>query len=349
VAARSALLAAALALPCAGCFSVRYVAQATAGEYQILHEARSISKVVADPGAPERIRRLLGAVRTIKAYGQAHGLKPTRNYARYADLHRPAAVWVVQACAPLAFQVKRWRFPLVGTIPYLGFFDPAAARRFARSVADREELDVDVRTAGAFSTLGWFQDPVLSTMIPDGDGALGDLANVILHESVHATLYVNDQSSFNESLASFVADRLTRPWLEEVLGRDAPEVKAWVAGEARYRGRVARLHRAYDDLDAVYKSARSDAEKRAEKARILDATRRELGIRGTLNNATLSGYRTYDTGTEAFDRLLTACGGSFPRLLRAAATLQPADFGRPQQEALEPVIDRLAKRGCPGA
>ena len=344
---RLALLAA-VGLAGSGCFSARYLAQATCGEIEILGSARPIRSVVAEKRAPARIARLLLSVRTIKAYGRARGLTPTSSYERYADLHRSAAVWVVQGCAPLAFDVRHWRFPIVGTIPYLGFFDEAAARRYAARLAREEGLDVDVRGASAFSTLGWFHDPVLSTMIPSADDALGELANVVLHESVHATLYINDQSVFDESLASFVADRLTLPWLEGVLGKDAPETKAWAAAQAHYQARVERLHRAYVDLDALYRSDASDGTKRAEKTRILEAVRQELGLAAPLNNAKLAGYKTYATGGPSFERLLRACGGSWPRFLEALATLRAADFGRPQRDDFEAVIDALAARVVAG-
>jgi len=337
-------LLAVVALASAGCFSARYVAQATSGEFRILHAARPIPEAVADPRVPARIGRLLLSVRTIKAYARARGLRPTGNYESYADLRRSAAVWVVQGCAPLAFDVKRWRFPIVGTIPYLGFFDEGAARRYAESLARQEGLDVDVRVASAFSTLGWFHDPVLSTMIPGTEDALGELANVVLHESVHATLYVKDQSAFDESLASFVADRLTLPWLESVLGKGAREAEAWAAAQARHQARVARLHRAYIELDAVYRSGESDSHKLSEKARILGAATRELRLAAPLNNARLAGYKTYDTGVPSFERLLRACGGSWPRFFDALATLDESDFGRPQREDFDDVVDRLAER-----
>ncbi len=343
---KCAVLLAAAALLSQGCFSTGYLAQAARGELEILHAARPIPEVVAAHEVTPRIARLLLSVRAIKAYGQAQGLRPTRNYDRYADLHRAAAVWVVQACAPLAFDVRRWRFPVVGSIPYLGFFDEAGAMPYARSLSEKEGLDVDVRGASAYSTLGWFRDPILSTMIPGGDEALGELANVVLHESVHATLYVNDQSAFDESLASFVADRLTLPWLAGALGPEAPETKAWVAAQARYRARVERLRRAYVELDALYRSKSNDAEKRAGKARVLAAVREELHLARPLNNAALAGYRTYDTGAPAFERLLEACGGSWPRLLTTLRTLRESDFAHPQQEEFEDVVDRLTLRGC---
>jgi predicted aminopeptidase len=330
------------------CFSARYLAQAARGQYEILHATRNIREVVTDHDTPARTRRLLAAVRTIKVYGQSQGLKPTTSYERYANLRRPAAVWVVQGCAPLSFDVRRWSFPLVGGVPYAGFFDERAARRYADALARDEGIDVDVRPASAFSTLGWFHDPILSTMIGSGDEALGDLANVVLHESVHATLYVNDQSPFNESLASFVADRITEPWLTSVLGADAPETTAWVAAQARDRARISRLHQTYLELDAVYRSGEAVATKRAEKARILAAAREELGLARPLNNASLAGYRTYDAGVPAFERLLAACHGSWPRLFKALRTVNGSQFSRPQQDDLDGVIDRLIQGGCTG-
>jgi predicted aminopeptidase len=335
-----------LALFSQSCFSTRYVAQAARGQLDIARSARPIADVMADRDTPERTRRMLGAVAAIKGYGHLQGLTPTRSYERYADLRRPAAVWVVQACAPLSFDVKRWSFPIVGSVPYLGFFEEGAARRYAGELSKGEPLDVDVRTASAFSTLGWFRDPILSTMLGTGDGALGDLANVVLHESVHATVYVKDQSAFDESLASFVADELTPAALEALLGPGAQEATAWRASQARGRARVARLHDVYLELDALYRSAATDVDKLAAKVRILGAAQEELHLARPLNNAALAGYRAYDTGSAAFARLRGACGESWPRLLAAVRTLTPADFARPQQADFDDVVDRLARDRC---
>src|SRR6185312_14274837 len=110
------------------------------------------------------------------------------------------------------FRSKTWWFPIVGRVPYLGWFDRDDAHDFADEL-HREGWDSDVGAADAYSTLGWFDDPVLSTMIAGGDEAVGELVNVILHESVHATLYVDGQTRFNESLAEFVAGKLTTVYL----------------------------------------------------------------------------------------------------------------------------------------
>ncbi len=332
-------------LTTSGCFTTRYLLQAAGGQYELLHQARSLSVVQDDMTVPTRVKALLSKVPAIKRFGQLNGLTPTGNYAQYADLHRSAAVWVVQGCAPLAFKPRRWSFPIVGTVPYLGFFDEASARAYAAMLAAEEHLDVTVRTASAYSTLGWFKDPVLSTMLSDGPEAFADLANTILHESVHATVYVPDQSTFNESLASVIADELT---FRLVVGRSGPEgeeTKAFFSAEARSAFAVAELHHAFDDLDALYRSSRSDAEKLQLKAERLKALQQRLGTRRTFNNADLAGSRTYDTGRPALERLRRACG-PLPRLLDAVRTLRPQDFTSPQQTGFDDLVERLAAQHC---
>jgi len=334
----------AIAAASSGCFTARYLTQAAVGEYALLHDARPIGQVVKDPAVPRRTRQLLSQVPAIKSWGQSRGLKPTSNYTRYTDLHRPAAVWVVQACSPLAFEPRRWHFPIVGSVPYLGFFDAKEAQAYAQTL-EPDDLDVWVRGAAAFSTLGWFRDPVLSPMLSEGDDALGDLINVILHESVHATLYVPGQSSFNESAASFVADAMTEELLVESFGPGGWQTRAWLAAEADGRKRVERLHQVTQELDTLYRSDAPESHKRARKAVILANLKAELGLRRIPNNAMLAGFLTYSAGSAAFPRLKAACG-SWPRTLEALSALEPRDFAQPQQEALDAVLDALAARKC---
>jgi predicted aminopeptidase len=334
-------------LLCTGCFPVRYLSQAAAGEASMLTGARAIPAVIADGRTDAHTRGLLFQLEPIKRFAQREGLKPTRNYQRYSDLHRSAAVWVVQGCAPLSFRQRRsWQFPVVGSVPYLGFFDEQAARDYGAALARDEGLDVDVRGAAAFSTLGWFRDPVLSTMLSAGDEALGELVDTVLHESTHATVYVADQSAFDESLASFVAATLTPRWFAAHPGQ-AAKGKAYADAEATFHQRVAQLHDVYVALDAVYGSSRSDAEKQAEKARVVAEAQAALRLARPLNNASLAGYETYQTATPAFAHLLAVCGGEVPRFLGAVATLKAGDFPALQLADFGPVVERLAARGCP--
>ncbi len=236
-----AIVAAASVLLLSGCTTGRYLAQAGCGQIDLMLRARDLDRAVADPHVPARIRGLLAQVGAIKKFGERHSLRPTGNYHRYVELDRPVVVWVVQASDPLRFHSKTWWFPIVGRVPYLGWFERDAAYDFARELRE-EGLDVDVGGAEAYSTLGWFDDPVLSTMISDGDEAIGELADVVLHESVHATLYVDGQTRFNESLAEFTSDRLTSgtPELGALLEACGGELRALLrrARGAEAQGRV---------------------------------------------------------------------------------------------------------------
>ena len=198
----------AVAGPSTGCLYTRYVAQAAHGELDLLARSKRIDDVIADPDTPLRVALLLAEIPEIKQYGRSYGLKIRRNYERYSSLGRPAAVWFTAVADPVAFKPLKWCFPIVGCFAGLGWFDEDDAVKFKVGM-EAKGYDAIVRPASAYSTGGWFPDPVLSTMLGGGDDALPELANVILHESVHATILVPDQPFFNESLASYIADALT--------------------------------------------------------------------------------------------------------------------------------------------
>lgn len=279
----------------------------------------------------------------IKAYASRGGLVPTNSYESFVDLERKYVVWVVSAAPPLSLEPKKWTFPIVGSVPYLGWFYEHLAHNQAEDLA-AEGYDIDVRGSSAYSTLGWFDDPVLSSMIEDSVDADGELANVILHESVHATIYVPNQSEFNEGLATFVGDRLTLSYLTETFGAQSDELRAWIEGE-EYGDKVKnRLHQAYKDLKVIYSSKDSDEAKLAKKKEYLRALRSELRFRRPITNATLAGYDTYHGGKEAFGKLLERCGGDLSLLMGAAKTTTEADFKEKQQPDLAPLVDKLAER-----
>ncbi len=326
-----------------GCFHVDYLLQAAEGQLDLSCRARSLESARADDDIDPRTRALLAEVPRIKAFASGQGLVPTGSYEEFVPLDRSAVVWVVTAAPPLSLDPERWSFPIVGSVPYLGWFDEQRARAEAAKLAARG-LDVDVRGASAYSTLGWFADPVLSTMIEDGDDAAGELANTILHESVHATVYVKDQSEFNESLASFVADRLTPLWLEQRFGPHSDELATYLRGEAATAILRARLRQAYADLAVLYGSKRSRQDKLAAKERLLREVEAELGLARPLNNARLAGYDSYHGGAAPLEALLEACGGDLRRLMAAVKDAAPEDFGERQTSDIGPATERLARR-----
>jgi predicted aminopeptidase len=327
-----------------GCMEVRYLAQAGVGQLSLSFGAQSINDAIGDPRMPLRTRALLREVASIKRFGELHGLTPTDNYTSYVELDRPAVVWVVSACEPLRFRAKSWRFPIVGTVPYLGWFDREDAEDFAAPLR-AAGWDVDVRPAGAYSTLGWLEDPVLSTMISEGEEALGELANVVLHESLHATLYLHGQTRLNESLANFVGDELTKLYLDERLGPSSAEKASYLESQKRSDARALVLRNAYVRLNRLYASRLPADVKRAEKRALLSRLAADIGASRPINNATLVQFRVYNSGGPELSALLGVCGGSWPRFLSALKTLKHHEFTT-SQEDVGRVVQRLIRQGC---
>jgi predicted aminopeptidase len=331
-----------LASGLSGCLMTRYLAQAAHGQMELLGKARPIDEVVRDPNTPLRTAMLLAEIPAIKQYGRSYGLKIKRNYSTYSALGRPAAVWFVGAAEPVAFKPLRWCFPIVGCFAGLGWFDEDEAVAHKLDL-ERRGYDAIVRPASAYSTGGWFPDPVLSSMLGGGDDALPELANVILHESVHASVLVPDEPFFNESFASYIADALTDHWIAVRFGPGSPEDLAWTLGQATRLPRTARLLDTYDQLKKLYDSAAPRAEKLATKAKIIDALVADLHLRRRPNNATLTETRVYNGGAAAIAEAHRACG-DVGRLIRAGKTLTRADFSKTLQDDLTPIGKLLGAR-----
>ncbi len=335
-------VAIAIAATSSGCLMSRYLSQAAYGQVELLANARPIEEVVADPDTPLRTAVLLAEIPAIKLYGRSYGLKIKRNYRAYSDLGRPAAVWFVGAADPLAFKPRKWCFPIVGCFAGLGWFDEddGIAHKLA---LEKMGYDAIVRPASAYSTGGWFPDPVLSTMLGGGDDAFPELANVILHESVHATVLVADQPFFNESLASYVADTLTDHWIEARFGRGSPEELAWTLGQATAIHRTARTLDAYNQLKAVYQSKLPREQKLARKAEIIDELVADLRMRRRPNNASLTEARVYNGGAAALIEAHRACG-DLRLMIEASKTLRRGDFSKTLQDDLTPIGKLLGER-----
>lgn len=324
-----------------GCASARYVTQAAAGQEQLNGRGVSIEEVVTEGRLDKRTRELLAHVPRIKAFGERHGLRRTRNYERFVRIGRPAVVWVVSASEPLRFRPRTWSFPVVGSITYTGWFDRREAVSYAKDLSG-EGWDVDVRPSQAYSTLGWFDDPILSTMITEGPEALGELADVILHETLHATFYVPGQSTLNESMASFVGDTLALEYMDETLGDDSEEKQAFLEQRARGERRGKVMRSAYEELAKLYAGRFPRATKLAEKKKIVERLRAELSVKRPLTNATFIQYRTYGSGKEEMAQLWALCGRDLPRMLTALDRVREvASRSRPHTDPgvlLRPVI-----------
>ena len=199
-AARLLFLAAAAALV-TGCTSIGYYLQAASGELSLLAAARPIPDWLADPKTPADLKQRLELAVRIRAFASHDlGLPDNRSYTRYADLKRPAAVWNVFATPELSLKLETWCYPVFGCAQYRGYFDRAGADGLAARLAAAGD-DVEVGAIPAFSTLGWFSDPLLNTFISWPET---ELAGLIFHELTHQTVYVADDTVFNESYATAV-------------------------------------------------------------------------------------------------------------------------------------------------
>ena len=222
------------------------------GQLRIVWNARPISEVLTDPSTPDSISERLKFVGQVRKYAiDSLGLNDTKNYTTYYDQHGQEILWVVTACDPFQLKEKVWEFPIVGKVPYKGFFSPEKAKEEAL-IWKQNGLDVSVRNPGGWSTLGWFTDPVLSSMLTRSKG---DLASLIIHEMAHATIYVKDSSTFNENLASFIGDEGARKFLIDTYGKDSPEWKDYDQEEKDYRKWTSHMLRGADVLDSLYKSS----------------------------------------------------------------------------------------------
>jgi predicted aminopeptidase len=331
------------------CASLTYITQAAAGQDDLNLRARDIDDLVREKRVDARMRRLLSQVATMKRFGEEHGLKATTNYTKYVRVNRPAVVWVVSASKPLQFKSRRWTFPFVGSFTYLGWFKLSQARAFATELRG-DGWDVDVRGAGAYSTAGFFEDAVLSTMMHDGKEGLGELANTILHESAHATFFVHHQSTLNESVANFVGDTLAASYLKETIGPGSDETLAYLASEAKTDRKGLRMRETYQSLRALYASSKSDEEKAREKTITLTKLRAELGFKRPIGNATLIQYNTYNSGQAELRALLDRCGGDWPRFIRTLKKLEAQDFPKSedQEDDISRIINPMLAAGCTG-
>ena len=198
---RALLIALCLAL--SAC-SPLYVIQAGIEEAKILSRRRPIAEVISDPATSSETRRKLQLVEQARTFaGHVLDLDVGDSYTTYSWVDSDTLLLVVTASEKDRFQAHTWWFPIVGRVPYKGFFDFDAAFEEAREL-ERAGLDVQVRPSGAFSTLGWFNDPLLNTVLRYDDVSL---VNTVVHELLHNTIYIPSQISFNESFANFVGER----------------------------------------------------------------------------------------------------------------------------------------------
>src|SRR4051812_10885006 len=187
-----------------------YLIQAATGQMQIVSKRQPIAEVIRDPATSEKLKARLEYVAAARDFASRElGLPDNESYRSYADLGRPYVVWNVFAAPEFSVEPRQWCFPIAGCVVYRGYFSEAAAQRYARKLRRRGD-DVAVGGVAAYSTLGHFKDPVLSTMLGWSDA---QLAATLFHELAHQVVYVPGDSQFNESFATVVEEAGLERWL----------------------------------------------------------------------------------------------------------------------------------------
>ena len=304
------------AMPLGGCYYV----QAINGQVDLLRKREPIDDVLTDASLAEDTRRKLDLVRTARRFATDELLLPDNgSYTTYADLERDYVVWNVFAAPEFSLTPKTWCFPIVGCVAYRGYFSQQAAERQGERLAE-QGYDVFVGGVPAYSTLGRFEDPVLNTMMRWSDA---DLIATLFHELAHQRLFIKNDTGFNESFATAVAEEGLRRWFAS---RGEDDAMTGFHRRDDFRRELSELaNAARDDLARIYDSQSSEQAKREQKAQRIDRLREEAaelaGLRGfsgpgwlggVVNNARLASVGLYNGDVPAFREVLAQCNRDLP-------------------------------------
>jgi len=331
------LIVPALCLMLAGCESLGYYSQAVLGQLSILSKREDIEALIDDAATPQPLKDKLNTILDIRAFAETELLLPVdNNFATYVDLEQPFVVWNVFAAPEFSLQAQRWCYPIAGCVTYRGYFKEARARQYAAQL-QAQGMDVYVGGVSAYSTLGWFADPVLSTVINREDYRL---AALLFHELAHQQVYIPGDTEFNESFATAMEQEGLRRWLRanQVNEARSQQIIEQAREDAERREQfVAMVSQTVSQLESLYATADSPESKRESKAVILSDMKNNYKQLKTqwggntaydgwmsqdLNNAQLSTVSTYFNWVPAFERLLQEQDNDLAAFYQEVAALE---------------------------
>ena len=227
------------------------------GQMKIISNAKPIEKVLAKPNVSDSLKQKLLLVQSIKKYAEdTLGLNPSKNYNTFYDQHGKDILWVVTAAEKYSVQPYLWKFPVVGEVPYKGYFKLEKAKKEALKM-EEQGYDVRIGTVSAWSTLGFFKDPILSGMLNRSEGMI---ARLIIHELTHSTLFVKGNSEFNENLATFVGNQGAKQYLIDKYGANSKQYNDYL-GELNDMELFSNyVLRGAKQLDSLYQSFTNEPE-----------------------------------------------------------------------------------------
>jgi len=329
-----------LATAVTGCQTAGYYNQAIQGQYQVLKHRRPMNELIADPETPATLKEKFQLILRLREFAEAELKLPVNgHYRSYVDLHRPYVVWNVHAAPEFSLQPTTWWYPVVGSLKYRGYFSESDAGHYAEKLK-RKGFDIYVDGVEAYSTLGWFKDPVLNTFIHHNES---ELAETIFHELAHQRVFVRGDTDFNEAFATAVGQEGVRRWL--LASGDSTTYETYQIALHRNEQYVQLIQATRRELQSLYGDEKSEkatstsisvAEKRQQKEIIIGQLRRNYeqvktrwgGFAGyddwfahRVNNAQLNTVATYYDLVPAFQHLLQQNNGELEKFYRGVRVL----------------------------
>jgi len=318
-----------------GCQTVHYYSQAIDGQCRILLKRQPISAIVADSNSPQPLRESLTFILKVREFAENELQLPVNNhYLTYVDLKRPFVLWNVFAAPEFSLTPKTWCYPVAGCAAYRGYFDETNAQQYAHKL-NEQGYDVYVGGVTAYSTLGWFDDPVLSTFVRFSQA---QTAALIFHELAHQKLYVKDDTAFNESFATFVEQEGLRRWQ---FASGSERIYSNYLRQHRRRRQFVQLIMHYrQKLELLYQSDLEPSEKRVRKTTLFSELRNEFDqlktyqvelsaydgwMNQSLNNAKISSVVAYHDFLPAFQKMLTQYAGELNQFFEGCRQLAQKD------------------------
>ena len=314
-----------------GCANLGFYWQSVSGQMDIWKREQPIETLLSEQTTPPDLKHRLENVLRMREFASSElDLPDNGSFRKYTDLGRPYVLWNVFAAPEFSIKPKEWCFVIAGCISYRGYFSPGAAQEFAMGLR-REGYDVYVAGVPAYSTLGWFEDPVLSTFIyfPETE-----VARLIFHELAHQKVYVPDDTMFNESFAVAVEEESVQRWLEK---NGSEELRsAFAAAQGRKKDFNALVLKYRGRLELLYASNLDETQKRAVKAQIIHELKEEyaqlkqkwVGFSGydrwfsqDLNNAHLASVAAYTQLVPAFQALFAKNDGNLAKFYQAVTEI----------------------------
>ncbi len=333
------------------CSTLTFYTQAVGGQMEMLRKARPVSEVMVDPKSKPLLKEKLTTVSDILAFAQNELHLPAEGqYRRYTNLGRRYAVWVVFAAPEFSVSPKTWSYPLLGRLAYRGFFEEKLANELAEELR-KEGYDVYVSGVEAYSTLGFFRDPLLNTFIGRSDA---DLAELLFHELTHQRLYLSGDTNFNEAFATAVGQEGARRWLR-ARGR-LKDLAQYEKEQRVEREFVTLALKTRGDLKGVYaQTYRSRETERLQKNHTLaqfqqqalaldrrhgDAMKIERWFQKPVNNARLATLSSYYEMVPGFEAMLARREANLETFFADVDAMRPLKPDQRRKQVMQAIPSR---------